>query len=385
MQDYRLYYATNRNHLGKDRWHPTGYGTKFSNDGIENLRFGKVTVSADEKQVNKFLEANLKDCGVGDGEKLGGYLAKCAKGALIEAYEEKLKADIADVAQKNARLGSKAMFADVKAEMEVSSDVLIYIHGFNVSWTDAVGSALALQLMLQNQAGRDKDQNVLVVLFSWPSDGMALPLVSYKSDRSEAAGSGAAVGRGLLKARDFLADLRDRTKKGEKLCGQDIHLLCHSMGNFLLGHALERMAAYTPGNALPRLFEHVFLCAPDVDDTALEAGQPLEQVHEVARTVSVYYNRGDKAMVISDYTKGNPERLGGTGAAHPALLHSKEHQIDCSAIVHGLVEHSYYLAGRVNADIRASIDGWALGDERRGRVRSATLGNVWTMTKPSGD
>jgi len=132
---------------------------------------------------------------------------------------------------------------------------------------------------------------------------------------------------------------------------------------------------------LPRLFEHVFLCAPDVDDSALEPGQYLAQVDQIARNVTIYHNRGDKAMVISDYTKGNPERLGGSGAAHPALLHNKVHQVECTPIVHDFIQHSYYLTGNVNADIRASIDGWDQDDPRRIRERNATLNSVWVMKK----
>jgi esterase/lipase superfamily enzyme len=341
-----------------------------------------VTVTADDNKIAKWLNWRMEDCGVGNGESLGEYLAGCAKTAHIDAYEESIKPYIADVAQKNAKLGSKSMFEDVMSDMENSSDVLIYIHGFNVSWYSAVGSALALQLMQGNAQTRDPLQKVLVVLFTWPSDGLALPWVSYKSDRSEARGSGAAVGRAFLKARDFLAELRDRAKKGGKeLCGQDIHLLCHSMGNYLLQSALARTFDFTPGSTLPRLFEHIFLCAPDVDDTALEPGQPLARVDQIARHVTIYHNREDKAMVISDYTKGNPERLGGTGAAHPALLHNKIHQVDCTPIVHGIVEHSYYPVGNVSADIRASIDGWEQDDSRRYRQRNATLNNVWAMKK----
>jgi esterase/lipase superfamily enzyme len=380
MARYTLYYATNRNHLGSDRWHPDSYGTKFSNDGMENLRFGVVTVSADAGTITKNLNKDIQDCGKGDGVSLGEYLSECAENAKIEAYEEVLGDHIAEAAQKRVKLGSQAMFTDVQSAMENSSDVLIYIHGFNVSWNEAVGSALALQLMLRNAPTKDPDQDVLVILFTWPSDGMSLPWVSYKSDRSEATGSGAAVGRAFLKARDFLADLRDRAKKGgKKICGQDIHLLCHSMGNFLLQSALARTFDHTPGNCLPRIFEHIFLCAPDVDDNAMESGQPLERIDQIARHVSIYYNRDDTAMVISDYTKGNPERLGGTGAAHPALLHNKVHQIDCTPVVHGLVEHSYYLTGNINADIRASIDGWDQDDAKRLRTRNATLNNVWAI------
>jgi esterase/lipase superfamily enzyme len=209
---------------------------------------------------------------------------------------------------------------------------------------------------------------------------MALPFVSYKSDRTEAAASGYAFGRGLLKLRDFLRSLQANAKKGKAaVCEQDIHLLCHSMGNFVLQNTLPRVDQFTPGTALPRLFEHIFLCAPDVDDNVLESGQPMGNLHELARSISVYHNRGDVAMYVSDYTKGNPERLGTSGAARPASLHNKVHQIDCTPIVKGIVEHSYYMDGRVNQDIRFSIGGIAHEDPRRPRRRSVDLPNVWEM------
>jgi len=382
MAEYTLYYATNRNHQGPDRWHPTSYGSKFSQDGMENLRFGVATVKADARKVRKYLTQDMATGGTGNGESLASYLAEKARGARIDAFEERIDSSIAQAAQKRIKLGSQEMFRQLQKTMQEASDVLMYIHGFNVSWYDAVGAALALQLMLQTSAVRDPDQGVVVALFTWPSDGLALPWVSYKSDRSEAAGSGAAVGRGMLKVRDFLAGLRDRSQRPgtpAQLCGQDIHLLCHSMGNYLLQHALQRVDEYTPGTALPRLFEHVFLCAPDVDDDALEPGNPLGRVHEIARSVSVYHNKGDVAMYVSDYSKGHPDRLGGTGAARPALLHNKVQQIDCSPIVSGTVEHSYYLTGHTNADIRASIDGRPPEDPRRQRRRSTELNNVWTL------
>jgi esterase/lipase superfamily enzyme len=151
------------------------------------------------------------------------------------------------------------------------------------------------------------------------------------------------------------------------------------MGNYLLQETLARMADFTPGNALPRIFEQVFPCAPDVDDTALEAGQPLGKIDQITRHVTVYHNRGDAAMVVSDYTKGQPERLGGAGAAHPQLLHNKVCQVDCTPVLSAFVEHSYYLVGNVLADIRSSIAGWAQNDARRQRLPNGVQGNNWTM------
>jgi len=379
MKTLTLYYATNRKHEGKNRWRPDGYGSKFSDDGSENLRLGKLNLQADEKKIARFLSAPAGK-GVGEGDELGDYLASLAANAKIQAYQEKILPEYSEAGQPDARLGSAALFSDLNETMHKQTDVLVYVHGFNVSWASAVGSALALQEMLNHSPSRNTKQNVVVVLFTWPSDGMALPFVSYKSDRTDARASGYAVGRGFLKLRDYLARLRDRSKGGEKLCDQDLHLLCHSMGNYVLQNALERMNDFTPGTALPRIFEHIFLCAPDVDDNVLESGEPMGSLHELTRSVSTYFNRGDAALSVSDYTKGNPDRLGTAGASRPALLHNKVHQIDCSPIVQGLVEHGYYLVGAVNADIRQSIDGLAPDDAQRKRKRSSTSERVWLMT-----
>lgn len=371
-----LYFATNRAHEGADRWHPDRYGRAFSSDGMENLRFGWLTVDVADKDVARCLQQDT-GFGTGAGTALADLLTKAAAKARIEAYAEKLAADRSDTAQPNAKFGSKAMFSDLQRDMLKRCDVLVFVHGFNVSWEAAVGSALALQVMQNRDGVGDPKQQTAVVLFSWPSDGMALPFVSYKSDRSEAKGSGYAFARGLLKLRDHLAALADRANGGA--CPQDLHLLCHSMGNYVLQNALERMREFTPGSALPRLFDHVFLCSPDVDDAALEPGQPMGDLHQLARTVSVYHNTGDVALHVSDYTKGNPDRLGSAGAARAAMLPDKVEQVDCSAIVGGLVEHSYYLDGRVADDILRSIDGVPKDDPARRRVRKGGAGVRWLL------
>jgi esterase/lipase superfamily enzyme len=383
MAKLELFYATNRRHEGGTRFRPHTYGTAFSRDGIENLRFGRVEVQADEAKIAPLLARDRAPIGPGAGEQLSEYLAQCARhdrGARILAYRESLPAGTDDAEAGEIVLGSLAMFADLKAIMDGRSDVLVYVHGFNVSWEEAVGGALALQLMLNRGGGLDAAQTVAVVLFTWPSDGQAKPWLSYKSDRAEGSASAGAFARGLLKLRDFLADLRDRAHDAQvKLCQQDIHLLCHSMGNFVLQHTLPKLDDFTPGDAFPRLFEHIFLCAPDLDDDALEPGHGLGRVHELARHVTIYHNREDVALHISDYTKGNPDRLGSQGAARPALLHNKVHQVDCHDLVTGLVEHSYYLEGWVNQDIRLSIEGREQADRERRRDLKGDLPNVWKL------
>src|SRR5262249_43745772 len=145
------------------------------------------------------------------------------------------------------KLGSAAMFADLQQDMLAGADTAVFLHGYNVSWTAAVGTALALQLGLNRAPRPAGSPGVRGGLFSWPSDGAVIPWWSYRSDRSDARGSGAAVGRAFLKLRDWLVALRDRVaRKEDQLCEQDIHLVCHSMGNYVLQFALERLADHTP-------------------------------------------------------------------------------------------------------------------------------------------
>lgn len=377
MAETTLYYATNRRHRGRDRWTPTSYGTDWSRDGSENLRFGRVTLPYDEARAEIHLNEDT-GFGTGHGGNLVGHLARQRRRATIEAFRETLDKDTADTEQPDGRFGSQRLLAELRAHMLAGCGVLIFVHGFNVSWWEAVASAAGLELMLNRNAG---GRHVRVVLFTWPSDGRAIPYWSYFSDRGDAAASGAAVGRGFLKLRDYLITLRRRGPRTEgELCGQSIHLLCHSMGNYVLQNALRRTEAFSVAGKPPRVFDQVFLCAPDVADNVFEPGEPLRRLPEMAEQVTIYHNRGDLAMPISDYSKGNTDRLGWGGANRPAELDGRVHQVDCSPIVRGLVEHSYYDCGRVNDDVRHSIDGLTPDDPSRSRaaVRHGWP-NVWRM------
>jgi esterase/lipase superfamily enzyme len=421
--DITVYFATNRAHEGEDRFKPKRYGARFSSDGMENLRFGQVTFSVDAAKVTALLAQDRPHSGPGDGEALQDYFSKCVDANQgIVAYPESIpdKA-LNEAAQAGVKLGSKAMFADLQADMQKGRDMLVLIHGYNVSWEDAVGTAAALEATMNRPDPAPRDavdatvpttQAVRVVLFSWPSNGEALPFVSYKSDRSDAAGSAGAVGRGLLKVRDFLHELGREVRSGNQevkalrtrlaadgvraseidravaqmeateVCGRSIHLLAHSMGNFVLQHALNRLWEFSPGTTLPRLFDRVFLCAADVDDNVLEPGQAMEQVHQVANLVSIYHNPNDNALRVSDYTKANPDRLGQRGAARPQALHQKMMQVDCSALVAGLMQHSYYTNGRVARDIRLALQGLPADAPARGLVRLAGAPNMWALAGP---
>lgn len=374
--DAELYYVTNRRHRGDDQWAPDSYGNEPSCCGTENLRFGKVLLPYDRKDVLTHL-ASDSGFGKGDGGSLARYLAGQAGKARIRAFEETLREDEHDATQPKERFGSTVALNGLQQSMDQGCDILIFVHGFSVNWWNAVASALSLEFMLNRVRGNP----VRVVLFTWPSDGTKIPWWSYFSDRNDARASADAVGRALLKLRDYLIEARIRSRTSQQApCRGGIHLLCHSMGNYVLQCALRRIREFSAGGKLPRIFDHIFMCAPDVADDVFERGKPMERLPEMARTVTIYHNKGDLSMPVSDYTKGNTDRLGWGGPSRPADLDGRVHAVDCSPIVRGPVEHSYYRCGVVNSDIRQCIDDVAPDDATRYRepIRHGWP-NVWRM------
>ena len=307
-----VHFATNRNPEGQPI---KGFGPRFNPVHPHELRFGEITIDSGR--------GTLPAAGTDLADKL---CERIDDGhGQVTVYPENMTVT-------PPVLGSTTLFGKLKPRMDQGTDVLVYIHGFNVSFAEAAGSAAALQHKLQ-KSGRD----VILVLFTWPSDGQSVPFRSYKRDRDDAAASGLAFSRAFQKLHGFLVGLpRDQH------CGCAIHLLCHSMGNFVLENTLWHLRKNVPGK-LPRIFAEIVMASADVDDDAFESESKLGRLTELARRVNVYFNRGDEALVISDATKGNPDRLGESGPKHPMDVPSGVVNLDCSEIVGGLVEHSYYL------------------------------------------
>jgi esterase/lipase superfamily enzyme len=212
-------------------------------------------------------------------------------------------------------------------------DTIVFIHGYNVSFKEAMKAAAKIG---RNFAGLNSGRGVNILAFSWPSDGSMAPWIAYSSDRRDAAASGPAFARGILKLRDFVHEMSERDA-----CSQKIHLIAHSMGNYVLRHALQEIRQQSP-TGLPRIFDQIFLMAADEDDDAFEHNHKLRLLPRLARRVNVYFNRGDTAISLSDKTKGNPDRLGDDGPRAPFQVPAKVTQTDCTEVVKGLVGHSYY-------------------------------------------
>ncbi|MBK7642971.1 MAG: alpha/beta fold hydrolase [Planctomycetes bacterium] len=327
----RIRFATNRDPQGKP---VKAFGTRFNPVHPLELRFGEMRLDTGG--------ARLPRAGTSLADVLTQQLVD-GRGEL-EVYGEELDRD-------PPVLGSQRLFGELQDSMAAGRDALVYIHGYNVTFFEACASAMSLQKKLD-----ERKTPMDVVLFSWPSDGSSTPWVAYRSDRDDAANSGLAFSRAFQKLQGFLEGLAR-----EDYCGGSIHLVCHSMGNFVLENTLWHLRKNLPGR-LPRIFGEVVLASADVDNDALEQEGKLGRLPEIARRINVYCNAGDEALRISDKTKGNPDRLGQRGPKHPMDAPAGVVNIDCSEVINGLVEHSYYLDEAIG-DIAAVLRG-----EREDRI-----------------
>ncbi len=281
-----VYFATNRNPNKKS---PTNFGKGFSRDNLGDVRFGL---------------ANVID---GDIDK-----------SSIKVLPNKPKQ------------GSQEIFNNLRKDMKKNLvDSLVFIHGFNVSFSEAIESAAK---MAEKYAEKGYKPNVFV--FSWPSDGKT---TNYFNDRHDAEASGYAFARGLIKLSSFFKDC-----KPNEVCNQKVHLIAHSMGNYVLTHALQQAQKIPDAPSLTRIFDEIILTAADEDNDAFEHDYKLAKLPHLAQRITIYFNSGDLALKISDVAKGNPDRLGHDGPNKPHEVSAKIVLVDASSVVGGIAEHSYH-------------------------------------------
>lgn len=332
-----IYFATNRKPNRQNN--PDDFGSEFSADGLANLRFGKAEVSGNDlTQIEVDVAA----------ENLGA---------------------------RRPVLGSDTIFAEARERARRESlETVIFIHGFNVSFKDGLQCAAQLERLLTERNSLDSGEapKLMMVLFSWPSDASLLlssasnskKAIAYKNDRMDAQASGIAFARAFLKLTDFIAETTE-----DERCDQKIHLIAHSMGNYVLRHAVQEMRKQV-GDQLPRVFNQILMMAADEDDDAFEFEHKLLLLPRLTRRTSIYFNRGDLALWASDNFKGNPTRLGSDGPYHPQQLPRNVYSIDCTEVVAATgspSEHGYFTTSpRVVADMRRVVRG-EIPDEILGR------------------
>nr|WP_314072094.1 alpha/beta hydrolase [uncultured Roseococcus sp.] len=257
-------------------------------------------------------------------------------------------------------LGSTSVFDGLRERLIANkADLLLLLHGFACTFEEALSNAAELKTKWST-----KEKPLEVAVFCWPANGTLKPLLDYVSDRDDGRLSAKAVSRSLRRFIDYMREVAP-----DQRCDAGVHLVAHSMGNYVLRNALQALLSDLGGRTLPRIFKNIFLMAADEDSDCFEDTEKLARLSELAEAIQVYFARNDRALVISDLTKANPDRLGATGPRTLTNLPQKVTLVDCTDIsatspVSDL-NHQYYRKGaEAIRDIKYVLAGWRPEDIR---------------------
>jgi len=164
------------------------------------------------------------------------------------------------------------------------SKVLVFVHGFNNRFDDAVYRFA--------QIVHDSKAPGIPVLFSWPSRGEAR-LSAYTYDRESANYS-----RGALEQLLDLLALNPNVK--------EITVLAHSMGNWVTLEALRARA--TRSGKIGDKIKNVLLVAPDVDVDVFRT--EIQQMGNPRPRFALFLSQDDQALKVSQTIWGGVPRVG---------------------------------------------------------------------------
>jgi esterase/lipase superfamily enzyme len=182
----------------------------------------------------------------------------------------------------------QAIAARAAAGGPEASSVLVFVHGYNTQYQEAVYRFA--------QIIHDSGFQGTAVLFAWPSRGNT---ALYLADRDASTYS-----------RDYFeATLRDiASLRGV----QEVNILAHSMGNWLTLETLRQAKLKGRGDFNGKLGD-VVLAAPDVDTDVFRT--QLEAIGRLKRPMTVLVSGDDSALKISAILAGGQNRAGQVSAS----------------------------------------------------------------------
>lgn len=170
----------------------------------------------------------------------------------------------------------------LRRQLPPSGRVLVFVHGFNNQYEDAVYRFA--------QIVHDSGADVAPVLFTWPSRGSVF---AYNYDKESTNYSRHAL-------EDLLRDLSKEARV------RDITVMAHSMGSWLTVEALRQMAI-RDGRVTPKI-RNVILASPDLDVDVF--GQQMAEIGHPRPAFTLFVSQDDRALNLSRRISGNVDRLG---------------------------------------------------------------------------
>lgn len=240
----------------------------------------------------------------------------------------------------------KCDFYKQLSESDNSDKIIIFIHGFNVSFRDATFKAAQIKYDL-------KISNP-ILLISWPSYSK---VKDYAYDKQS-----------TISSSSIFIPLFDELENNHLFENKEIFVLAHSMGNLLLSQILRNIQkGYSR-------FKNVVLAAADI--TQFEFLKIyIEYYKRIFSKISLYVNENDYALKFSKLINKDP--LVGDSSIE-ICVHADIDTIDTTGYDGKLGElyHSYYASNEmVLNDIRESLIN-SLSVNQRGLIPAYAKNNM---------
>ncbi|MCV9998640.1 alpha/beta hydrolase [Pararhizobium sp. YC-54] len=178
----------------------------------------------------------------------------------------------------------KQAFDWYRKNRNTKHQVVIFVHGFNNTYADAVFRFA--------QIVHDSGTDATPILFTWPSRGRAF---DYLYDKESANYSRRALEDLILQAVNS-PDVSDVT------------ILAHSMGGWLAAEALRGVAMRE--KSIPAKIKNVILASPDIDIDVFR--RQFTEMGPKRPHFAIVTSTRDKALEVSGWLSGGVNRLGGT-------------------------------------------------------------------------
>jgi esterase/lipase superfamily enzyme len=304
----------------------------FSNDeySIPNFRIAKcdfdnyVEPTAQAKKKKDYTNRNILNYQLfSEPEKQG--------------YQDVLDVLLSEKKIKKSKLtannlgGTQRMFYELYKNMSATksrSDVLIFIHGYAYDFDDELEAIIDLKkLFIDNP--ESPVEHILFV--SWPASSSIVPL-TYFDDKASSINSGTSLMRLFYFYTQFLKDIFSNRDLAP--CNQRIHLMAHSLGN----RVLQSMLYSLKSENILRVIDQVLLLNSDVTYKVFEDSEDsYNKLPLLANRVSIYLNRKDAVLGISQFTKNIlTPRLGKNGPSDIEKFKDIVSIVDCTFIENDL-------------------------------------------------
>jgi esterase/lipase superfamily enzyme len=207
--------------------------------------------------------------------------------------------------------GRQGFLKSAKAALSRKSDqILLYIHGYNVSFDNAMTRAA--------QIGFDLNVRGITAAFCWASKGSE---TAYMADED-------TIRLSARQLADFLVMLKT------EFPNRTINIIAHSMGNRGLIEVLDRIESYPELSGAK--FGQIILAAPDID---AEYFRTVANAYpRLSRRTTLYVCSADRALQISGVTHANVR----IGYCPPVTVVPGIDTIEATNVNLDRLGHSYY-------------------------------------------